>query len=88
MAKLNLRRDYLENEPDLLVTDCGKGQVSIQVEGYCNNPYRPALTAWEIATITAKILEENPIFELQCYTDTTDGFVLGLKNIIPEPVPI
>jgi len=80
MENLSLRKEYLEKIPDLKVEE-DNGFVSAQVNGYNYNPYSPALSSKDIATIAAKICEDNPKHALLTLCATSDGAVFYFKQV-------
>ncbi len=85
MSKLKLRTDYLGLNQELLVKEHVRNVVSLQIGGICHEPQRPPFKTEDLATIVAKILEDNPHFELKGLTSTVDGAILCFKQVIPEP---
>lgn len=85
MAKLKLRTDYLDNNPELIVTEYDMNIVSVQYAGTYREPI-PAISTDDLSRIVSTILNENRLFRLQSLSPTFDGAIICFVQVLPEPV--
>ena len=85
MAKLKLRTDYLDNNPELIVTEYDMNIVSVQYAGTYREPSPPILTE-HLAKIVSTILKENRLFRMQSLSPTADGAIICFVQVLPESI--